>query len=337
MNISSELSNNQEPNQNTQQKSSGILEELKEFIPKGNSKFNFIDKKVTLKKSVMGSIWKNRWLVLILFMMIINLLLIRIFLELNFSDNLIYHAVYGLLFAMVVLSIYFFIQLYRDWKNLILKTWKKSIAIVQSNFDCSNYHTFIKQIGDKYKIEEIKEAEIIFKITSIFKTGSKLLINVIVPIMSIVLIWIFINVIGISATKIQAISKYITLIGISGIGVVTFTVIVFNLLTELICQDLVVYQQCILILQEAYHVAKNKEDEEKFSLISKVYQQNKLILNAIQNIENKKASSSLNKNIKGKNLFKELKNIKITDAPRDLSTSFDFYMNRGESAGTDIH
>ncbi len=71
----------------------------------------------------------------------------------------------------------------------------------------------------------------------------------------------------------------------SGIGVFTFTVIVFNLITELICQDLVVYQQCILILQEAYNIAKNKEDEEKFNLIKNVHHQNKLILEAIQKIE----------------------------------------------------
>ncbi len=327
MSDSPQIRNHQKLNQNNQKNSSRILEELKEFIPEGNRKFNFYDKRVSIKTSLLSQIWNNRWFVFIGILIIISCLVIPIALELNFPEQLVLHIVYWILGIIFLLIGCFYYKLYRAWKNLILKTWTKSISEVQKNFNCINYQTIIKKIGNKYKSEDIKEAEITFKITNIFKTSGKLLINAIIPIMSIVFILLFIHGIGIPVTKLQALSRYRTLIGLSGIGLVTLTIILFNLLTELVCQDIVIYQQCILILQEAYSIAKNKEDEAKFALITKVSRQYELLLKEIQNIgqniDINQDESSINKNIKGKKLFQELKKIKIVDAPRDFSTNFD--------------
>ena len=341
MSDSPQIRNHQKPDQNTKKNSSRILEELKQFIPEGNRKFNFDDKKVSIKTSLLSQMWNNRWLVFIEILMIISCLGIPIALELNFPDQLVWHIVYGIGGGIFLLIVCFYYKLSRAWKNLILKTWTQSISEVQKNFNCINYQTIIEKLGNKYKSEDIKEAEIIFKITDIFKTSSKSLMNAIVPIMSIAFIFILIYGAGISLHNLPDLPKYFTLISLSGIGVVTFTIILFNLLTELVCQDIAIYQQCILILQEAYNIAKNKEDEAKFALLTKVSRQYELLLkelpNTIKNIEINQDKFSINKNIQGKNLFKELKKIKIVDAPRNCSTNFDSYINREESAGTDIH
>ncbi|MGK7938319.1 MAG: hypothetical protein AB4206_21345 [Xenococcaceae cyanobacterium] len=59
MSDSPQIRNHQKPNESTQKNSSRILEELKQFIPEGNRKFNFSNQTVSIKTTIISQMWST--------------------------------------------------------------------------------------------------------------------------------------------------------------------------------------------------------------------------------------------------------------------------------------
>ncbi len=130
-------------------------------------------------------------------------------------------------------------------------------------------------------------------------------------------------------------------ITIGGIGLNSIVIFSLAFLAKISYKNLLINQHCLFILQKALLIAEEREKSNKLISVEDVNEKYEYLLQELKNIaqelKTKDKKSSINKNIKGKNLFQELKKIKITDAPRDLSTNFNSYIDREKSAGTDIH
>lgn len=191
-------------------------------------------------------------------------------------------------------------RIYRDFIKTIKNTRKEAIDRAAS-YDIDSYYEVINILGNQFKQKALNQEEIRFNLIINERKYRKNILIKLTPALAIIIVLAGVYTFGMPNYE-QITNKFFnTFLSISGIiAIVKIALDVYN---ELLSKDVIVYERCVLILQKAQNIAKKKEEKRNYSI---------------------------NKNVKGKNLFRELRKIKIADAPVNPSTDSDYYKNDDE-------
>lgn len=191
-------------------------------------------------------------------------------------------------------------RIYREFIKTIKNTRKKAIDRA-ANYNIDSYYEVINILGNQFKQKALNKEEIRFNFIINERKYRKNILVKLTPALAIIIVLAGFYTFGIPNYD-QITNKFFnTFLSISGI--IAIVKIALDICNELLSKDVIVYERCVLILQKAQSIAKEKEE---------------------------KRASSINKNVKGKNLFRELRKIKIADAPVNPSTDSDYYKNDDE-------
>lgn len=341
MNNSSKISNNLVFGEHISEASARILTQLNNFIYEQHYLFDYYKRHKHLEKlsfmqiiinSIKDFFWKNQFQKFLTFLIVVCFIVISSKSWINIFNDIIKLTTAIYLVSLYIQVIVFLLPYFKKGLNKIKNPKNSKYIIDLASYDISNHLEYASNIGNNNSIQEIELEEDRFKITMFDQARSKEIGDSFIPLLSIIYVLLLLWFLG---------NPQVITLG--GVGIASFLTLLFSFLVKFSYKNLLINQHCLFILQKAIAIAKKREGQASKHDISlnDINQKYSFILKELQIIlketkANKKVSS-INKNIKGKNLFKELKNIKITDAPRDLSTNFDSYINRGESAGTDIH
>ena len=327
----SELGNNQKLDKYILNDSSPILEQLKEFIANKNHLFDYYRRHKNVQKPSKSKIicdfirdffWKTHFQKILTFFILICFSIFSIEIVTRNVDKLIVGTTF--LVYLILSYVQFVAYLILQAKVIIkdIKKTKKWLDIANT-YDPNNHINIISNIGEKNSAKDIKIEEQRFKIIIISQTRAKALVNSAIPLVSFLYVLFGLFVFGSPQDWGINLEPYKFL----GVGIVYLIIMLFSFFVELMSRNLVIYQHCLLILQEALTIAEKREKNNKLISVKHFNEKYEYLLQELKNItkemKTKEKKSSINKNIKGKNLFKELKTIKIVDAPRDFSTNFD--------------
>ena len=161
----------------------------------------------------------------------------------------------GIIFLLlcVISAIYFLIRII-----MFLIGRPKNAIKDLSKVNATNYYGIIKDLGTYVSYEKLKEIEILFKIKLNKRTQSKEKFKVIFPLFSLFFVTATIFYLRISEEQLKFQLLYGAISGVSGsIAIVT---LVFQLIDVFYSQDISVYNESLIILQEALTIAKEREN-----------------------------------------------------------------------------
>ncbi len=135
------------------------------------------------------------------------------------------------------------------------------------HYNMESYFQTIELLGNNFNANNLDKAEIRFKAVINQGKNNNKLSGKLIPAFSIFIVAIGIYFLGtpnFDQTTNMLFSQFLSISGI--IAIIN---IVWNIYHELLSQDLLVYEQCILILQKAQNIAKDLESKKKTSAINK--------------------------------------------------------------------
>ena len=215
------------------------------------------------------------------------------------------------------------------WLDLSEKDDPTKWLDLAEEHDPNEHRKIIENIGNKNSVRDIKIEEQRYQIVAISQAERKKQTDKIIPLISFLFAMLILVIFGIP----QNWGNTLEIATIAGFGIIPLIQIILPLFAKS-SVSLLIYQHCLFILQEALIIAEERETSLKNISVENINEKYELILQDLQNItkeiKKNKKHSSINKNIKGKNLFRELKKIKIANAPEDFSTNFDSHRNNDE-------
>lgn len=132
-----------------------------------------------------------------------------------------------------------------------------------SKVNATNYSEKIQELSTYVSYKKLKEIEILFKIKLNKRTQSQEQSRVIFPLLSLFVVTATIFYFGISEEQLEFQSLYeaITRAG----GSIAFLTLIFKLINIFFNQDISVYNESLIILQEALTIAKERENSNNSS------------------------------------------------------------------------
>ncbi|MEM7592650.1 MAG: hypothetical protein AAF383_14205 [Cyanobacteria bacterium P01_A01_bin.83] len=250
---------NQDLNQNNQNDSSfKILQILDSFIVHKYSNFKL--KKNNQKSSTfLAILLKNRWLIFSFCFFPISILSLLL-IGLHYSSNVQTYIVVSLIFALSIAATAYILVYY---SNILYKLHKeiRSKAIDRVLlYDPKDYRKVIYELGDSFYQKELYKEEIRFEIAIIERKKRSNILKKATPLVAIFLVATGVYIFGSPENSTQIDLLYGTVAGVSGI--VFVTKVVFDVYSELLDEDIKIYETCISILQKAQEIAKEEELEE---------------------------------------------------------------------------
>lgn len=145
------------------------------------------------------------------------------------------------------------------WKSMI-----KFIKIIRNtkikaiqrlrNYNTNSYHQIIQELGSNFTKNDLSKAEVEFRsITNQIK-DRKGFLSKINPFLAIVIVILIIFLFGLPNFNQQGNQIFSSILSASGI--ITIIKIVLDIYIELVSKDLVIYDQCILVLQKSQNIAE---------------------------------------------------------------------------------
>ena len=341
----SKFDHNQKLNENTSKVSSPILEKLKEFVREKHYLFDYYHRHKNIQRqskfkiiwnTIINYFWRNKFQKILTFIILIcfSILLIEAFTK-SIDDVFIAIVFLTWFILWCIQAVLYQIPYYKEmWEDINTPT---KIIDLAEEYDPSNHLKFIKYIANNNTVRDIKREEQRFKIVIISQARAKNIVNSAIPIISFVFVVFVLVIFGIP----QNWGNSLEIATIAGFGIIPFITISLSFFIELVSKNLIIYQHCLFILQEALIIAEEREYHQKYISVNNINEKYELILKELQNIAKETKSSqkksSINKNTKKGSLMEELMKIKTIEAPEDFSTNFDSYMSGDKGARRDIH
>lgn len=246
-----------------------ISQELKHFVGEKHYLFDYYRRHKNLEEpSWIKSLWKttidlywkkknSRWFTIsILFLMSLGLS-ISFFIDSISNEKLIVNTIVLMCCTLTVIQ---FIII--DSPQELLKKQHNPIRHIDlaAEFDPSNHLDIIKSIGENNSVKDINIERQRFQIVIISQTRFKNIGDSAIPLIAffygIFIVWIF----GIHEILGESLNIVTTILGF---GLIPLIARVLSFITELSSENLLIYQHCLFILEEALIIAQGKEDESK--------------------------------------------------------------------------
>lgn len=275
------LGQNQESEQ--EKLSAEIIKILEDFVTNGKYRLEINEEENNRKKNenFLSAINLIKSCASLFLIGILFLFLMYLMYEFNISTtfiNLFARIAKFILFCMLGLTLW---KIYKQVEKLTTTTTKKAIYRAVS-YDICSYYQVIKELGIKFKVKDLNKEIIRFKAIINQIKDNKGLLSKLIPAFAILIVIWGIAIFGMPNYNQVTNQLFTAILSISGL--IAIANIVLNFFLELFSHDLAIYEQCILILQEAQNISKEVEASNK--------------------------KPSIDQNIKDKNLFKYLKRIK---------------------------
>ena len=240
---------------NKQQKSLKILQILNNFII---YKYDNLKYKKASQKSLnlLKIIFENRWLLLsfsFLGLSVLSLLIIAVSYPNSRSAFLFVILMLSLsILCCVYVSIERISTSYKSYKEVKRKAIDRVLI-----YDPEAYQQVVYELGESFYEEELYKEEIRFEIAIREREKRSNVLKKATPLIVIFIVATAIYIFGMPESSTQINLLYGTVAGVSGI--VFVTKVVFDIYSELLDEDLKIYETCISILQKARAIAKEEE------------------------------------------------------------------------------
>ena len=246
-----------------------ILDILNNFIV--DKYRNLKSRKSKNKNSSFLAIFlKNKWSLLRFFLIsifvsIFLLLLLRI--AVYYSENNL--EIFGL--SILILSLLIILIIIASFYGKEVCKFHKKIkseAVARAfTYEPEVYQRVIYELSENFYEEELYKEEIRFEIAIRERKRSSSIFKKVIPLIAILLVGLVIFRLGMLENKEQISLFYDTVVGVSGIVFVTR--IILDIYSELLDENITIYETCISILQKAKLIAKEELDAIKAYDIAK--------------------------------------------------------------------
>ena len=290
-----------------EQKLSKIQKELRKFIKHGYYSFDYYSRHKTIKKQPIVKIIFNR--------------IVNFYFENKFSRRLTYIIVFIILFtriykyftkpsinsewilfiALLICITSLFIQMlifqFPYWQKLREDLSNPAMSIdIASEYNPVNHINTIESIVETNSIRDIKKEEHRFRLVIISQERAKNIADSAIPLISFLYAIFALLIFGVPKNW----GDSLEIATFAGFGIVPLTTVIFSFVTELLYRNLLIYQHCLFILQEALITAEERETTQKNISVENLHEKYELILQELQNItkEIKKDNYEYNSNPK---------------------------------------
>ena len=169
-----------------------------------------------------------------------------------FSSISLILGIIGVLFGIISL-IYFSIKFF-----IFLREIPKNAIKDLSKVNATNYYEKIKDLSTYVSYERLKEIEILLKIKLNKRTQNKDQSRIILPSLSLFIIIATIFYFEIPSEQLEFQFLYGAIPGVG--GAIAFLTLIFQIINEFLNRDISVYNESLIVVQEALTIAKEKEN-----------------------------------------------------------------------------
>lgn len=206
--------------------------------------------------SILAILFKERWLLFGFSLFLISALLLFV-IRFHYSTGIGTFALASLILGLLVA---FAVYTPLRYASPIYKLYKevKSKAVDRASiYEPEDYQQVIYKLGGSFYEEELDKEEIRFEIAIRERKRRSNIFKKSIPLIAIFLVATGIAIFGMPENSSQINLLYSTVAGVSGIVFVTR--VFFDIYSELLDEDIKIYETCISILQKAKSIAKEEE------------------------------------------------------------------------------